>query len=114
MNKAILIINANTAAAQTIKHNLTSSNTEIVCVSSMHDALQTFIKTEFCLIILDAGISAKDDHKLLKTHAPTSSLTFNLIVKYIVTDLSYVVNGAVNFYKSPKNKTIRQTSPDIS
>lgn len=66
MNKSILIINANMAAAQTIKHNLTSPNTEIVCVSSMHDALQTFIKTEFCLIILDAGISAEDDHKLLK------------------------------------------------
>lgn len=28
--------------------------------------LQTFIKTEFCLIILDAGISAEDDHQLLK------------------------------------------------
>ena len=66
MNKSILIINANMAAAQTIKHNLTSPNTEIVCVPSMHDALQTFINTEFCLIILDAGISAEDDHKLLK------------------------------------------------
>lgn len=66
MKKAILIINANMAAAQTIKHNLTSPNTEIVCVSSMAEALQTFIKTEFCLIILDAGISAEDDHQLLK------------------------------------------------
>ena len=66
MNKSILIINANMAAVQTIKHNLTFPNTEIVCVSSMHDALQPFIKTEFCLIILDAGISAEDHHKLLK------------------------------------------------
>ena len=55
VNTAILIINANMAAAQTIKHNLTSPNAEIVCVSSMHDALQTFIRTEICLIILDAG-----------------------------------------------------------
>lgn len=66
MKKAILIINANLDATQTIKHNLTSPNTEILCVSSMAEALQTFIKTEFCLIILDAGISAEDDHKLLK------------------------------------------------
>lgn len=66
MKKAILIINANMAAAQIIKHNLTSPNTEIVCVSSMVEALQTFIKTEFCLIILDAGISAEDDHQLLR------------------------------------------------
>ncbi len=66
VNKAILIINANMAATQAIKHNLTSPDTEILCVSSMAEALQTFIKTEFCLIILDAGISAEDDHKLLK------------------------------------------------
>lgn len=66
MKKAILIINANLDTTQTIKHNLTSPNTEILCVSSMAEALQTFIKTEFCLIILDAGISAEDDHKLLK------------------------------------------------
>lgn len=66
MNKSILIIIANMAAAQTIKHTLTSPNTEILCMSSMAEALQTFIKTEFCLIILDAGISAEDDHKLLK------------------------------------------------
>ena len=65
MDKAILIINANMAAAQTIKHNLTSLNTEIICVSSTHDALQTFINTEFCLIILDAAISAEDDYQLL-------------------------------------------------
>lgn len=66
MKKAILIINANTDAALEMKHNLSSPGTEILCVTSMHDALQTFIKTEFCLIILDAGISAEDDHRLLK------------------------------------------------
>ena len=65
MKKSILIINANLAAAQTIKHNLTSPNTEIFCVSSMHGALQILIKMEFCLIILDAAISAEDDHQLL-------------------------------------------------
>lgn len=32
----------------------------------MEDALQAFLKIEFCLIILDASISAEDDHKLLK------------------------------------------------
>lgn len=58
MNKAILIINANLATAQAIMHNLTSPNTEIVCVSSMHDALQTFIKTEFCLAYLPRTITS--------------------------------------------------------
>ena len=66
MKKNILIINADIDAALRIKYNLSSPDTEILCVSSMHDALQTFIKTEFCLIILDAGMSAEDDHRLLR------------------------------------------------
>lgn len=66
MKKAILIINENTDAALEIKHNLSSSGTEIHCVTSMHEALKTFITTEFCLIILDASISAEDDHRLLR------------------------------------------------
>ena len=66
MKNSILIINANLDAALQIKHNLLTPNTNIVCVSSIHEALQTFCKTEFCLIILDAGISAEDDYQLLK------------------------------------------------
>lgn len=66
MKKAILIINANLEAARAIERNLDSLNTEIVCVASMDDALQAFFKTDFCLIILDASISAADDHQLLK------------------------------------------------
>lgn len=66
MKKSILIINANISAASEMKHNLSSPGTEILCVSSMAEALQIFIKSEFCLIILDASISAEDDHQLLK------------------------------------------------
>lgn len=66
MRKSILLINQNSSTAEQIKHNLTSQGTDIVCVCSMEEALQAFLKTEFCLIILDASISAEDDHKLLK------------------------------------------------
>ena len=66
MKNSILIINANLDAALQIKHNLLTPNTNIVCVSSIYEALQTFGETEFCLIILDAGISAEDDYQLLK------------------------------------------------
>lgn len=65
MKKTILIINADMEMAQKIKNNLLSPNTEVLCVSSMHDALLSFMDKDFCLIILDAGISAEDDHKLL-------------------------------------------------
>lgn len=66
MNKYILIINEDLNNAQKIKRALSSANTEIICAATMHEALQLFLKREFCLIILDASISAEDDHKLLK------------------------------------------------
>lgn len=65
IKKSILIINANEKTVQHIKRNLSSSDTEIVSVSTMQDALNAFEKFEFCLIILDVAISAEDDHQLL-------------------------------------------------
>lgn len=65
MPKSIMIINSNPEAAQQIAVNLSSPNTEIVYVFSMIEALKTFAQKEFCLIILDAAISAEDDHRLL-------------------------------------------------
>lgn len=65
MNKAILVINTDTAEAQAIKVNLSSPNTKIICVSSMEEAFRFIGQMEFCLIILDAEISAEDDHQLL-------------------------------------------------
>lgn len=66
MKKNVMIINADSKAAQIIKDNLACPSTNILCVSSMYDALRSFTKMEYCLIILDAGISAEDDHTLLK------------------------------------------------
>lgn len=65
MPKSIMIINSNPEAAQKIAVNLSSPNTEIVYVFSMMEALKTFTQKEFCLVILDAAISAEDDHQLL-------------------------------------------------
>lgn len=65
MKKSIMIINSNTEEAKQIKANLSSTHTEIIIVSSMSEALQNFVKINFCLIILDAAISAEDDHQLL-------------------------------------------------
>ncbi len=66
MKKNIMIINADHGAAQVVKDSLTCPSTNILCVSSMHEALPSFMDKEFCLVILDACISAEDDHKLLK------------------------------------------------
>ncbi len=65
MKKNIMIINAVREAAQIVKDNLADPSTNILCASSMHEALLSFMNTDFCLVILDARISAEDDHKLL-------------------------------------------------
>ena len=66
MKKNIMIINADREAARIVKDNLVCPSTNILCVSSIHEALLSFMDKEFCLVILDACISAEDDHKLLK------------------------------------------------
>lgn len=65
LKKAIMVINKNPDMANKIKFNLSSSDTEIIGVFSMAEALHILVKKEFCLIILDAQISAEDDHQLL-------------------------------------------------
>lgn len=66
MKKKILIINEDDETAEEIKHNLECPNSEILCAPTMQEALNLFVKHDFCLIMLDAGMSADDDHKLLK------------------------------------------------
>ena len=65
LKKAIMVINKNPDMANKIKFNLSSSDTEIIGVFSMAEALHILVKKELCLIILDAQISAEDDHQLL-------------------------------------------------
>lgn len=65
MKNSVLIINSNSYSAQDIKQKLSSAGNEIICVTDMTEALFLLKKFEFCLIILDASISAEDDHRLL-------------------------------------------------
>lgn len=65
MKKYVLIVNSNQEVSNKIHKNLSSANTEILCASSVSEAIPMLVKSEFCLIILDASISAQDDHQLL-------------------------------------------------
>lgn len=67
MKKNILIINEDEEEAKALKQRLQYPGTEVYCVFTMQDALSCFVKHNFYLIILDANMSAEDDHKLLKT-----------------------------------------------
>lgn len=65
MRKNVMIINYNQEDAQNMALNLSSPVTEVTIVNSITDALRSLRMTEYCLIILDAAISAEDDHQLL-------------------------------------------------
>ena len=65
MKKNILIISTDCDISKSIKQNLTCPSTNILCVSSMHEALLAIKDTELCLIILDVSISAEDNHRFL-------------------------------------------------
>ena len=63
MTKNILIVNPNIDEANSIKNRLASSTTNAVCAHTIGDVLAAFGKTAFCLVILDASMSAYYDGK---------------------------------------------------
>lgn len=66
MVKHILVVNPNVIEAEKIKSRMGSSTTNVVCAYTIQQAIQYFDEIEFCLVILDANISASDDHTLLR------------------------------------------------
>ena len=63
MKKNVLIINHDQQEADEIKGRLLSSVSEVICATSMQDAMKFFIKIEFSLIILDERMSAEGDDR---------------------------------------------------
>ena len=64
--------------AKNIKNRLVSSTTNAVCTYTIDDALAAFNMMDFCLVILDASMSASDDHNILK--AMRASKTMPILV----------------------------------
>lgn len=78
MTKNILIVNENAEEANGIRQRIASVSTNAICAYTITEALAAFNKMEFCLVILDAAMSASDDHNLLK--AMRSSHTMPILV----------------------------------
>lgn len=64
--KNILIINDNVQGPEEITHFFESQGSKVLFAETVEKALQYFMNTDLCLIILDANLSAEDDHKILK------------------------------------------------
>ncbi len=65
VKKQILIINSDKKEAGLIKNRLDSASSEVYIATTIQEAMNMFLKYDFCLIILDACMSDEDDHKLL-------------------------------------------------
>ena len=99
MKKNVLIINHDVDEAECIKKRLTSTVSEVICVTTMEDALKYFIKIEFCLVILDAHMSAADDHQFLK--AMRNARTMPILVLSSQSDHEHrihALNAGANAY----------------
>ena len=70
----VLIVNHNIDEANAIKSRLASSTTNAVCAYTLEEALDAFSKTKFCLVVLDASMSASDDHNILKAMRETKTM----------------------------------------
>ena len=66
MAKRILVIDEDPTGQDDVRKELESDCTEVVCVASVHEALQTFLSREFTLVILDADLSECDGYSLLE------------------------------------------------
>lgn len=78
MTKNILIVNENVEEANIIRSRMASPSTNAVCAHTVEEALASFENNNFCLVILDASLSASDDHNILK--AMRSAKTMPILV----------------------------------
>lgn len=77
--KNILIVNHNFEEAQNIQKRLTNSTTNTICAHTIDEALEAFKKINFCLVVLDAAMSASDDHNILKAMREAKTMPILLL-----------------------------------
>ncbi|MGN0322899.1 MAG: response regulator transcription factor [Oliverpabstia sp.] len=66
MLQQILVIDDDPLAQNELRKELENDGAEVVCVSSVYEALQTFLNRELSLVILDVGLSECDGYRLLE------------------------------------------------
>lgn len=74
MTKRVLIINDDADEQDEVCRELERDCTEVICVKSVQDALQTFLSQEYTLVILDADLSECDGYSLLEVMQTAKSI----------------------------------------
>ena len=105
IRRQILVVDNDLATCQSIREGLRDSLTEVCCITSAVEALTSYMKQDYCLVILDIQLDDIDSMELLKTmrctnHTPILVLTAPLTSEEIITLLNA---GADTYLEKPLN-----------
>ena len=100
IKKQILVVDNDLATCQSIREGLRDSLTEVCCITSAVEALTSYMKQDYCLVILDIQLDDIDSMELLKTmrctnHTPILVLTAPLTSEEIIT----LLNAGADTYR---------------
>lgn len=74
-----MVVSHDPAICQALCNSMQDEFTDICCVTSAVEALANHIKSEYCLIILDAELSVRDDMELLHAIRETRHMPIMVI-----------------------------------
>ena len=105
IKKQILIINNDLAFCKALQDTLQDNLTDILFMKSSTEALASYIKESYCLVILDIQLTDMNGMDLLRTlrhtkHTPILALTEPLDID---AQISLLLSGANVFLKKPIN-----------
>lgn len=105
MKRQILVVDNDLAICQAIQDRLKNDVTEVCCISSLVEALFSYIQQDYCLVILDTQLSDCDTVETLQVmrsskHTPILLLTNPLPPKEVVKLLHA---GADTYMERPLN-----------
>lgn len=66
MKKQVLSIQNRLDMCKEVQRALESHSTEVVCASTLDEAVKLFVNNEICLVIMDAALSEDDNHQFLR------------------------------------------------
>lgn len=96
------------ATCQCIQEGLQDSLTEVCCITSAAEALTSYMRQDYCLVILNMPLTGMDSMEMLQTmrhikHAPILVITAFSDAKKIV---DYLHAGADTYLEKPLNMDV--------
>ena len=85
MKKSILVIDDDLNVCWNIKDALLDNTTDVFCVKSVTDAIETFQKREYCLAVIAAHLSRYQDIEVIRTIRNTQKIPIIVLADRLTT-----------------------------